>query len=496
MASTRPHLDAAPTPLGRTLLDRARTDPGLLAFATDGGAITFGELLDRAASRADGLESLGVARGSRVALSMSAGLAFVEIFWALQLLGAVPCAFNPYAPPAALTRRIARIRPHLVVTDERMEVTRHHHLTSRPDAVTPDDLAVLQLTSGTSGEPRASLITQRNIMSFMRMTERVDHMRRGDVLVSWVPPWHDLGLVHFVIGPVYFGVSCHIVAPSVRTIPDWLRTISEVGGTWSGAPDFVYRIACRMVGAGDVDLRSLRYCVNGGEPVRWSSIQDFERRFSVPGVVMPGYGLGETTLGVSFHLPGDQIKVDERGNVSCGRPIGGIEVVAGPSVAEPAEILVRGDTVFAGYLDAPDDTSRALQDGWLHTGDIGYLDADRRLFVLGRRRAMIKRAGAPIAPRELEEAALRVPAVRIAAAASLLGDHPGEDTIVVAVETASSDLSHDEISAAVYREVAADLGFGPNQVLIVAPRTIPRSENGKIRHTELAGVLRRQLPPT
>jgi acyl-CoA synthetase (AMP-forming)/AMP-acid ligase II len=321
-------------------------------------------------------------------------------------------------------------------------------------------------------------------------------MRRGDVLVSWVPPWHDLGLVHFIVGPVYFGVSCHIVTPSVRTIPDWLRTISEVGGTWSGAPDFVYRIACRMVAAGDVDLRSLRHCVNGGEPVRWSSIQDFERRFSVSGVVMPGYGLGETTLGVSAHLPGDEIKVDERGNVSCGRPIGGIEVVAGSSVAEPAEIRVRGDTVFAGYLDAPQDTSSALRDGWLHTGDIGYLDADRLLFVLGRRRAMIKRAGAPIAPRELEEAALRVPAVRIAAAASVPGDHPGEDTIVVAVETASSDLSHDEISAAVYREVAADLGFGPDRVVLVAPRTIPRSENGKIRHPELADVLRHQFPAT
>jgi acyl-CoA synthetase (AMP-forming)/AMP-acid ligase II len=155
---------------------------------------------------------------------------------------------------------------------------------------------------------------------------------------------------------------------------------------------------------------------------------------------------------------------------------------------------VRGDTVFAGYLDAPQDTSSALQDGWLHTGDIGYLDADRLLFVLGRRQAMIKRAGAPIAPRELEEAALRVPAVRIAAAASLPGDHPGDDTIVVAVETATSDLSRDEISAAVYREVAADLGFGPDRVVIVAPRTIPRSENGKIRYTELAGVLRHQLP--
>jgi fatty-acyl-CoA synthase len=381
------------------------------------------------------------------------------------------------------------VAPTLVVTDRTAAATSRGARPVPEPELNPDDLAFLQLTSGTSGAPRASMIRQRNIAACLHQTEGLGYMAPDDVLVGWVPPWHDLGLVRFVIEPVCRRLPCHIVPPAVRTIGQWLATISKVGGTWTAGPDFAYRLAARMVDPGAVDLSSLRVALSGGEPVRASSIDQFEDRFSTPGIIRPGYGLGEATLGVSATLPHQEVHVDARGNVACGQPLPGVEVRAGGSLDDPAEILVRGQAVFAGYYDAPEETGRILRDGWLHTGDTGYLDAENRLFVLGRRRGMIKRGGALIAPRELEEVSQRVDGVRIAAAAQR-PDRGGHETIVMAVEVEpSANRPGEDIAGAVSREIEAAVGFAPGRVTIVPPRTIPRTENGKLRHEQLAALL-------
>jgi acyl-CoA synthetase (AMP-forming)/AMP-acid ligase II len=148
------------------------------------------------------------------------------------------------------------------------------------------------------------------------------------------------------------------------------------------------------------------------------------------------------------------------------------------------EILVSGPALFAGYFDAEEATARVLRDGWLHTGDAGHLDADGHLYVLGRKRALLKRGGATLAPRELEEAAHTVPGVRMAAAVGLPGTLTEE--IVIVVETESGDPS---IAAPVSAAIEQALGFAPDRVVVQLPRTIPRTFNGKVRHA----VLRDQL---
>src|SRR5204863_9911209 len=136
--------------------------------------------------------------------------------------------------------------------------------------------------------------------------------------------------------------------------PGWLATVERVGGSFTAAPDFAYRLASRMVPAGSVDPSSLRTAASGGEPVRRSTIEAFEERLGAPGRVLPGYGLAEATLGVTTTSHGEELVVDRRGNVSCGKPFPGLEVRAGTALERPGEILVRGETVFAGYLDTPD----------------------------------------------------------------------------------------------------------------------------------------------
>jgi fatty-acyl-CoA synthase len=470
------------------LLQRAETDSNRLAFAHDDEQVTFAQLAERSRSRAAALSAQhGVGQGDRVAVVMSAGIPLVETVWACQLLGAAPAVLNPSLPDPILSRRKRLIRPSLTVTDDLVPAQRPASDCPAELPIRPDDLAFLQLTSGTSGAPRASMILQRNVIAYLDSSRTGTTLSPDDVLVSWVPPWHDLGLVRFVIGPVYVGASCHIVAPAIRTIPEWIQTISRVHGTYSAAPDFAARLAVRMVDPTSVDLGSLRCLKLGAEPIRLSTIELFESTFGTPGAVVPGYGLGEATLGVCEHLPGEHVPIDEQGNVSCGLPNRGLEVHAGRPGA-PSEILVRGPSVFAGYFDAPEETRRKLSDGWLHTGDLGYIDASGRLFVLGRREGMIKRAGTVIAPLELEEAAERVEGVRIAAVTTVSG--ADGEIVVVAIETGSSaGRSDEQIAADVSRELVASVGFAPGRVSVLPRRTIPRTENGKIRHGHLREML-------
>ncbi len=358
-----------------------------------------------------------------------------------------------------------------------------------PLAGSGEDVAFLQPTSGTSGEPRAAVILQRNALASLRSSRDFLGIGPRDVLVSWVPPWHDLGLLRFVLGPVYFGAPCHLVPPAVSTLPLWLETAARVRATIVGAPDFAYRLAARLVEARGLDLSSLRYATNGGEPVRQSTIVAFEERFGVPGVVRPGYGLAEATLGVTCLRPGEPLRVDSRGNVSCGRPFPGVEVRIAREAGDEGEILVRSPAVFAGYFEAEEASAEALRDGWLHTGDIGRLDPDGHLYVLGRKRALLKRGGVPVAPRELEEAAQSVPGIRIAAAIGLPpAPEAATEEIVVAAEVDPA-AALPQLAAAVARAIEAALGFAPDRVLVLAPRTIPRTTNGKIRHRRLRDEL-------
>jgi fatty-acyl-CoA synthase len=469
-----------PSILSDLLLARAEADPKGLAFDDGARSVTYEQLAERAAGQARRLTELGVEPGDRVALALDAGVAWAEAFWAAQLLGAATCALNPTVPPDVLAKRAARVDPKVVVHDGMLEDAKPTATIPPQPPIGPDDLAFLQPTSGTSGAPRAAMLLHRAVLAYL---EADDHewARPGDVFVDWVPPWHDLGLVRFMIGGVAHGVPTHIVEPAVKTIPLFLETISRVRGTVTGAPDFAYRIAPRMVDPRTVDLSSLRVAGNGGEPVNSSSVRRFEEAFGLTNVVGPGYGLAEAVLAVSVHPPGEPIITDAHGHCSLGPLRAGLEArIDGES---QGELLLRGDAIFAGYLDAPADTAAALKDGWLHTGDVGYLDDDGRLYVLGRQRAMIKRAGGIVAPRELEEAALGVPGVRLAAAVGLPDEAGVTETAVLAVEDERANSPEaGALAAEITRAVAATAGFAPARVILVPPRTLPRTANGKIRH--------------
>lgn len=493
-----PLFDVQPVTVSDILISRAATDSDRVVFAEGEARLTYRQLLEEARTLAAGLFDAGLRAGDRAALSMAAGLDFVRAFWALQLLGVTSCALNPYVPAPTSVRRAARVRPAMLITDS-AEVAREASSAAMRSLVFRDiprvqravpafpadveSIAILQPTSGTSGESRTAMIRHRNVIACL--ASAVEALRFGphDVFVAWVPPWHDLGLIRFVVGTVYYGGRTHIVQPAIQTIPEWFQTMSRERATVTGAPDFAWRLASRFVDPHSVDLTSLRDATNGGEPVRRSTVELFEETFGIQSAMLPGYGLAEVTLGATCLLPGERQRVDAHGNVSCGRALPDVELRIDGEHGQPGEILLRGPLVFAGYFDAEEATREVLRDGWLHTGDVGQLDSDGHLYVLGRKRAMLKRGGAVLAPRELEEAAQQIEGVKIAAAVGLSSETATEG-IVVVIETGERD-DGSRIAAEVAQSIRATLGFAPERVVVLKKGTIPRTYNGKLRHDAL-----------
>jgi fatty-acyl-CoA synthase len=278
------------------------------------------------------------------------------------------------------------------------------------------------------------------------------------------------------------------------TLPTWIETISAAGGTITAAPDFAYRLAARLVDPARVNLRTLRIATSGGEVVRLATIRQFESRFSCPGVIRPGYGMAETTLGVSTLRTGEPLLVDRSGAVSNGRPFRLLEVRildeqggACPR-GQSGRIVVKGAAVFTGYFDDPSSTSAVLNEGWLETGDDGAIDENGYLYIHGRRRAMIKRAGASIAPREIEEIVDELPGVRRSAAIGVEAhaDSLTEDVVVIAeVERGIADAARAILREAIATAVRDAIGARPHDVVLVAPNAIPRTPSGKIRYGAL-----------
>lgn len=494
----------------------ARSRPDDVAYTTEGDSITYGTLLDDARHLARRLVSNGVTTHERCAIVLPTSLDFIRAVYATQLAGGVPVAINCDLTAEAIVRRIALVRARLAIgVPSRVEqlrpeariatdctvttleaIARSNSPVASPDGPVPGDPAFLQLTSGTTGEPRAAVISHRSLMASLTMTSERIAMNRHEVLATWAPLHHDLGLVRYVFGAMVSGCPSHLIRPSIVNLQPWLELVSRTRATITGGPDSAYRLAARTVDPASLNLRSLRFAGNGGETVRLSTIESFEQKFGLPGVVRPAYGLAEATLTVASTASGEPLRVDESGTVSCGRRLDGIDLRIADAVGRPlptgttGEILIQGAPVFDGYFDDESATRSTLRDGWLHTGDMGSMDAQGYLFLQGRSRALIKRGGATIAPREIEDAVDRVADVDGSAALGLArGPDSGTEEIVVVAEMRSvarqGPGSLDAIVNAIDREVKKSLGSAPGRILLVTAGTIPRTAAGKVRYDEL-----------
>jgi fatty-acyl-CoA synthase len=391
-----------------------------------------------------------------------------------------------------------------------------------PIATDEDDLALMQLTSGSTGSPKAVHITHRNIYSnaeAMFIGAKMDPSG-NDVMLSWLPCFHDMGMVGFLTVPMYFGVELVKVTPMdfLRDTLLWAKLIDKYGGTMTAAPNFAYALFAKRLRKqatpGQFDLSTLRFALSGAEPVDPADVEDLidaGKPFGLrPEAIMPAYGMAETTLAVSFSELGDGLVVDEvdadllaalrravpatKGNTrrlaSLGPLLTGIEarIVDDDGAVLPTRgvgvIELRGEPVTPGYTTMGGFIPAQDENGWYDTGDLGYLMENGHIVVCGRVKDVIIMAGRNIYPTDIERAASRVAGVRpgCAVAVRLDAGHARE-TFAVAVESnAYQDPAEvRRIEHQVAHEVVSEVDVRPRNVVVLGPGTIPKTPSGKLR---------------
>jgi acyl-CoA synthetase (AMP-forming)/AMP-acid ligase II len=518
-----------PQTLIELLEGRALAEPDREAFCFEERAISFGDLWRNLERFAGSLLKAGIECGDRVVLTLPNGPEFFAGFYGVQRAGAVAV---PLFPDSGAERvfGIARVSgARTVVFPSSLDEADFEEKKGRgaerglsvltpfsegppPEAagfpaIEPADLAYIQYTSGSTGEPKGVQLSHANLLTNMRQLISGMEITENDIFVSWLPAYHDMGLVLMTMVPFFLGARLVLLPASLGQVRRWLTEIDRHRATFTAAPDFAYRLCLRYAGdPRQYDLSSLRVALNAAEPVRSGTIRDFEAAFGLENVMMPGYGLAEATVGVSMSPPGRPVPVDRRGFVSVGPPFPEIEVEilregrrAQPG--EEGEVLVKSPANTRGYWDDPASTAELFSEtGFLRTGDIGYLDDEGNLYIVGRQKNIIIQAGRNIAPKEVEEIVDTLPFVRYSAAVGIdRGGSEGEQ-LYAFVEMREgrpkedgerrgaglpprSELKRRTVS--VVQQIRAHLGLRPGRVYLLAPRSIPLTPNGKIRYPEL-----------
>lgn len=520
-----------PSPRYRSLIEmldaRARRQPGKAAFRFTGRDVTFGEIWESTGRFANCIRERGLEPGDRAVLALPNGGEFFTAFYGAQRAGgiAVPifpgsgaerilslaglCGGKAIAVSAAMAVP-AREQLEYLAAERGVTVLEVTDSTSFPTdgdfpVVEPGDLSYLQYTSGSTADPKGveishamALANVEQLIAGMGITER-------EVFVSWLPVYHDMGLVLKTMVPFYLGARLVLLPASLTHVRRWLEAIERHRATFTAAPDFAYRLCLRRIKSPEkLDLSSLRVALNAAEPVRRRTLSEFEAAYGLHHVMVAGYGLAEATVGVSMWPPRTPAKVDERGFVSVGRAFPGIDVaiVRGDGLAEPGEvgeIVVRSPANTPGYYRNPEATAELFWRGdRIRTGDLGYLDRGGDLFIVGRQKNIIIHGGRNVAPQEIEEIVDRAAFVRRSAAVGVdRGRMEGEQVYVFAEVRAKRAAAEQAMTVEIVRAVHAGLGFRPGRVYLLRPRAIPLTPNGKLRHAALkerylAGRLREE----
>jgi 1-acyl-sn-glycerol-3-phosphate acyltransferase len=514
--------------------------------------LRYQDLADGSAAVAAGLQRHGLQPGRTVAIMLPTGPDYFFTYLGILRAGGIPVPIYPPARPTQLEDHVRRHVGILANAEAALMVTPPEaqwvgrllqarlpgmkHLLSpaelRAEAAAPhpvplraDDVAFIQYTSGSTGQPKGVALTHANLLANIRAMAEAVQATPDDVFVSWLPLYHDMGLIGAWLGSLYVGMPLVVMSPlAFLARPErWLQAITRFRGTISAGPNFAYDLCLKRLDDATVaglDLSSWRWAFNGAEAVSAETLQRFAARFAAcglrPGALAPVYGLAESAVGLLFpppdrgplidHVQREPLAREHRALpaaaddaralriVACGRPLAGhaVRIVddEGHELGERVEgrLEFKGPSATRGYWRSPEQTARLFDGDWLDTGDRAYV-ADGEVYVTGRVKDIVIRGGRNLYPQEIEEAVGAVGGVRKGGVAVFGSPDPqrGTERLVVLAEVATGTAG-DAATAARLREavnqaVIAAIGEPADTIVLAPPRTVLKTSSGKVRRS-------------
>ena len=500
--------------------------------------VEWSRLHEDARAMAAALQARGIGPGSHVALLGATTRPFVTAVQATWLAGAtvvvlpLPMRLASIEDFVAQTRRlIVHADAQIVVIDAQLSefldpqpgdppIVQLEELRGTPGgyqrpADDPDALAILQFTSGATADPKGVMVPHRCMTANLdAAVEAAAFDPDVDRAVSWLPLYHDMGLIGLLGAPMLHGFDLVLASPQdfLAAPARWMEWIAEFGGTATAGPNFAYALAARALRRLDrLDLSRWRLAVNGAEPIDPNAVEAFlaagARHGLTPGAAFCVFGMAEATLAVAFPTPGTGMQVDTidqrvletdryaapvggggDGNVRrlprLGRPVDGLEMrVCDPAIGqamqdrEVGEVELRGSSITPGYYDNPQATAASRRGDWFRTGDLGYI-VDGELVVCGRIKDVIIVGGRNVFPEDVERAAESVEGVRAGNVIAFGTEgRRGREAVVVVAETKDDEIA--PIRAALAARVTDAVGVPPEDIVLVRPGTLPKTSSGK-----------------
>ncbi len=514
-----------------------------IGFSPQERYLPYRDLYPEALRRAAQLAAHGIKKGDRLAIVVGDGAEFVLSFLAAVTGGFIPVPISPIAPAKAVGSYVDNVAGIIKAAEARVLLTMEASLpilrpliesetglekilttefafAEEPPAfeapeVQPEDICFLQFTSGSTSTPKGVIVThaslRANVYAFLG-PQGLDRSGSEDCGLSWLPLFHDMGLIGFVLGPLFFDGPIVIISTTsfARDPRIWLRAIDKYRATTTYAPNFAYALAIKRLRDQDLqslDLSCLQVAGCGAEPISAQTLRNFAERLSPAGfraeAFVPSYGMAEATLAISLYRPGNQVRVDrvdaealKWGDalpasaessrtvevVSCGPPLATFELTIVDEEGrvlpdrKVGEIMVKGPSVTSGYFNNPEATFEAIRDGWFRTGDLGYL-ADGDLFVCGRVKDLIIIRGANFYPHDIERSIAEMPDFERAGIVAFSVIDDGEEKLVVVAENEPKDPA--TLRQMVAERIYETVGLEVHRIVFARKGTLPKTSSGK-----------------
>lgn len=511
--------------------------------------ITYGELFKTASHCAQGLLDRGIKPKDTVVLMLPTDKAFFFAFFGALLAGGIPAPVYPPIRRDQIEEYVKRqvgilnnAQAKFLITNEEISIVANllkplvpslnavlkvdqlieatypelHRLT-----ILPEDPALIQYTSGSTDVPKGVLLTHQNLLANIRAFGAAMEVKPQDVVVSWLPLYHDMGLIGAWLGSLYFGTPVVIMSPFMFLLrPErWLWAIHYHRATLSAAPNFAYELCVKKIADEDIeglDLKCWRLALNGAEAVRPVTLERFIKRFEPYGfsktTLLPVYGLAESSVALAFPpIPrkplidrierkilesscyAQQASAHDKNAlefVSCGKPLTGLTIrlldEVGNVISDDrvvGHLQFKGTSVTSGYFNAPEKNKEIFHDGWCDSGDYAYR-VDGEYYITGRLKDIIIKAGRNYYPQELESATEQVEGIRKGCVVSfgVVDESTGTENMIIVAEIQDAAKPHQEkIIAQVIEQVTLRIGIPPDEVILVAPHVIPKTSSGKLR---------------